>query len=783
MASSAFQLGWEAGHQKNVEKRQRKQALSDEERRATVATLYDQGDKLSKLAYSLPEGSADREKAMKQLTDVEQSIQQIYHPDNNPGAIQKDWHLLTSLVTGKKSAPTVAPQGQESTTTTSDMTLPSGTATAPAGRSSDSLATADLSEISLPTGPVTIPGTGSTTKVTTPALATSEAMAIPTPKIKGLVAPGNVPIWNRPTVKNDDGTVSSEFSTSFIDENKNSPYFGKEVLVPTVVDGKFLTPDGKKPPVGSQAEHDMTERARTHYEQTGQHLGVFDSPQSADKYAAQLHSRGERARPDAAAYQTPAQRKQQAQQDAARKKAELAVAAAGEPPTADPKKLLADARAQVAAQRARIDAYMEDWNRNHPDATEEQQNAARQRIFEGVAGFKTTNAKMLWKTGRFGPKGELTTVLVNSADPDAVMQYTDGTPVPPELARTFVEQKGSAKGLTFLKVTGQVKDADTGRVYNRDDANNPPEVEAMFKGYDRTDAIQKAFAIQLAAERGKGYNDSRWVNVLDQQTGQTTSVQYSEFRKDPSRYVIASEYDKWSPRVNMLEDLRGSSRIVRDSIKKLQAEGGFNWQSDAVVALQQALSEEHPQGAIQKLIATNALGTLTPDQQHYLISTAALIEQAMGMRSILGAGAGSDDVRRAITNTIPGLLTPSADFAINQMDVFDGTLERVHRMIPANIKLQYNLGDAEWTVQNKPSPYSEIEQGGGGGAARPATGRGGGGGGGGAATTGGGAPLPDTFRGAKGSRSLQGAIGAMPGKSQAEVIKTLHDNQYSYTLP
>src|SRR5215471_1003983 len=60
----------------------------------------------------------------------------------------------------------------------------------------------------------------------------------------GMLVPGNINLSGRPTIQNDDGSHSTEFSTSFGDEH------GREVLVPTIVDGKFLTPDGKKPPEG-----------------------------------------------------------------------------------------------------------------------------------------------------------------------------------------------------------------------------------------------------------------------------------------------------------------------------------------------------------------------------------------------------------------------------------------------------------------------------------------------------------------------------------------------------
>ena len=92
-------------------------------------------------------------------------------------------------------------------------------------------------------------------------------------------------------VRNDDGTVSSEYSTSLTDERPNSPNYGKEVLIPTVVNGKFTTPDGKIRYQGQPGFKEMVQAAWQHYLRTGENLGVFDNPQDADVYAQALHSR------------------------------------------------------------------------------------------------------------------------------------------------------------------------------------------------------------------------------------------------------------------------------------------------------------------------------------------------------------------------------------------------------------------------------------------------------------------------------------------------------------
>jgi hypothetical protein len=101
---------------------------------------------------------------------------------------------------------------------------------------------------------------------------------------KGMLKRGNIDLANRPTVKNADGSHSSEYSTSFGTDKG-------EVLVPTIADGKFLTKDGKKPAVGSIEEKAMFKAAEDRFRSTGEHLGIFDSPDNADIYAESVHNR------------------------------------------------------------------------------------------------------------------------------------------------------------------------------------------------------------------------------------------------------------------------------------------------------------------------------------------------------------------------------------------------------------------------------------------------------------------------------------------------------------
>jgi hypothetical protein len=115
---------------------------------------------------------------------------------------------------------------------------------------------------------------GDPNKITDPSQLYSLAGPQPTPApnfpltgAPGMTKPGNLDPWNRPVLHNPDGSYSTTSSMSISTEDG-------EVLIPTVVDGKRLTP----------------EQAADHYKQTGENLGTFDTPDHADAYATALHN-------------------------------------------------------------------------------------------------------------------------------------------------------------------------------------------------------------------------------------------------------------------------------------------------------------------------------------------------------------------------------------------------------------------------------------------------------------------------------------------------------------
>lgn len=84
---------------------------------------------------------------------------------------------------------------------------------------------------------------------------------------------GNIDLYNRPQVENEDGSISTVESMGFYDEDPKSKHYGKEVLIPTVVRNTVVDAD----------------TAIAYYYRTGEYLGVFNTIQESNDYAWQLH--------------------------------------------------------------------------------------------------------------------------------------------------------------------------------------------------------------------------------------------------------------------------------------------------------------------------------------------------------------------------------------------------------------------------------------------------------------------------------------------------------------
>ena len=89
-------------------------------------------------------------------------------------------------------------------------------------------------------------------------------------RASGLLMPGNIDLSNRPKVPNPEMGANGYSTVRSIGVEIDG---GRHVNIPTVIDGKLVTPD----------------EAKAHFRRTKQHLGIYNSRQAADSAAVQLH--------------------------------------------------------------------------------------------------------------------------------------------------------------------------------------------------------------------------------------------------------------------------------------------------------------------------------------------------------------------------------------------------------------------------------------------------------------------------------------------------------------
>lgn len=87
----------------------------------------------------------------------------------------------------------------------------------------------------------------------------------------GVIAAGNIDLFNRPVVRNSDGSISTVRSITVTDDS------GVATLLPTVINGVVV----------------CDEDAIAHWRTTGEHLGVFENETAADEYAYLIHEQQE----------------------------------------------------------------------------------------------------------------------------------------------------------------------------------------------------------------------------------------------------------------------------------------------------------------------------------------------------------------------------------------------------------------------------------------------------------------------------------------------------------
>lgn len=88
-------------------------------------------------------------------------------------------------------------------------------------------------------------------------------------------------------------------------------------------------------------------------------------------------------------------------------------------------------------------------------------------------------------------------------------------------------------------------------------------------------------------------------------------------------------------------------------------------------------------GVLRNVVET-MVGTqeLTSAQQDFVVWINQLNERAMSLRNVAGMGQGSEDMRKAIRATLPGVRSGSKNLALKQLDAFENQINLLEKGVP-----------------------------------------------------------------------------------------------------
>lgn len=198
--------------------------------------------------------------------------------------------------------------------------------------------------------------------------------------------------------------------------------------------------------------------------------------------------------------------------------------------------------------------------------------------------------------------------------------------------------------------------------------------------------------------------------LLDTKNGNAPSImtvdQLNEANaKEPGRFIPAGVGEKALGRTALIEDIRGNINSVRDVLKN-QKLPEFSPAQRAKLAVVLGGGEK---GAIDAMVTGEFMNSLSPEQQDYVIGLSQLVENAMAMRSVLGAGQGSEQLRDAIRRTIPTAANPNPQYSLKQLDAFEAVINRLEKGIPT-VKLAGQQNAAQFEVP-KDAPAAPRQDG------------------------------------------------------------------------
>lgn len=215
------------------------------------------------------------------------------------------------------------------------------------------------------------------------------------------------------------------------------------------------------------------------------------------------------------------------------------------------------------------------------------------------------------------------------------------------------------------------------KLYRSGDPNMPPDLKLSLDDAMKAHSTHVQEQLKNSREGRAVYAGSRAINVItaDGVTHGVDGLDLPEFlRSNPGSVVATGQATTAMGQEALLNDVRVSAHNVEKNLAVLDRQG-FDY-------AKLAASLADPSSTMQSYLQAIPRGSLDEQGQQFVSDLYNLREQAMAMRAILKAGQGSEDLRHAILNTLPGISSGSSGFGEKQVQNLLAVLERVERGVP-----------------------------------------------------------------------------------------------------
>jgi hypothetical protein len=209
-----------------------------------------------------------------------------------------------------------------------------------------------------------------------------------------------------------------------------------------------------------------------------------------------------------------------------------------------------------------------------------------------------------------------------------------------------------------------------------------PEQKALTIAHLGTKTTPASQA-EVANIRNAGLKSRILHPAIDKETGQITWTTALEEELNPGKTIPLPGGYKAATAEQTFADIKLNSQTVRNALEAL-GDDPLTWNQRALLSA--ALTEPKTVGGLKEawgnFINSDVAANLSDKQQDYVTALYVLTENAMALRSVQGLGSGSDQLRGAIHDMLPGARTPSKGYAIRQLDLFDRMVDTVAAGVP-----------------------------------------------------------------------------------------------------